>query len=203
MQTLTKKAKGKVRKLILTVMVIGILAFSPMIWQAWANPDVIDAGPGAINRASTAATLHTRIDLNNPANDSGTITSVELWYATNATGVRVGTFYNVGGSNYTCRDSVVIGNVTSGSKQTFNGLSITVVAGDYIGFYDTVGTPERDTSGFSGYVYLTGEHIDPSDSGTYTLNDDDALSIYATGETAGAGDAGIMTTNTGYWGATY
>ena len=184
MQTLTKKAKGKVRKLILTVMVIGILAFSPMIWQAWANPDVIDIGPGATDRANTAPNDYTFIALDNPANLTGTLDTVEVWANTNLIGFRIGTFYLVSGTTYKCRDSAAIGAVTSGSKQTFSGLSISVESGDFLGMYCSSGLTDRADSGGGGYYYYLGENIDPDDQTSFTFSAGRILSIYATGETA-------------------
>ena len=178
--------KGKVRKLTLAIMVIGILAFSPMLWQAWANPDVIDVGSEVINRPQSMPEGYTMIILDNPANLTGTLDTVQVWAASigDVTGFRIGTFYLVSGTTYKCRDSVAIGTVTSGSAQTFSSLSINVEAGDYLGAYWAVGTIERNGAGFGGELFYYGESIDPDDQATFTLQTGDTLSIYATGETA-------------------
>jgi len=178
--------KGKVRKLTLAIMVIGILAFSPMLWQAWANPDVIDVGSEVINRPQSMPEGYTMIILDNPANLTGTLDTVQVWAASigDVTGFRIGTFYLVSGTTYKCRDSVAIGTVTSGSAQTFSSLSISVEAGDYLGAYWTYGTIERDAVGFGGHLFHSGESIDPDDQATFILLAGDTLSIYATGETA-------------------
>jgi hypothetical protein len=142
----------------------------------------IDIGDAAIDRNSTATSAYTWIDLGNPANDTGTITSVEVWANTNITGLIVGTFYLVSGTTYKCRDSEVIGSVTAGSKKTFS-VSIDVQAGDYIGCYFSTGTLEYSTSG-TGVALASGEYIDPGDEVGYAVYSGYALSLYGTGVTA-------------------
>ncbi|GAH49514.1 unnamed protein product, partial [marine sediment metagenome] len=144
----------------------------------------IDIGADAINRTSTFPKLYTIVDTNNPANASGIIISVEIWAQGNLEGCRVGTFYTTNGNTLKCRDSVVIGNVTGGSKQTFNGLSLVVEAGDYIGIYYASGTIERSTSGYDGLWRISGEYIDPNDEATYGFSAGDAISLYGIGEEA-------------------
>lgn len=149
----------------------------------------IDVGPGASDRASQLVGTLTIVDLNNPANATGTITSVEIWMKTSAAGLgfRVGTFYLVSGTTYKCRDSHTIGDVTAGSKQTFSGISgFDVTTGDFIGcYYGGSGNIEEDSSGYLGVYYASGEYIDPDDSTSYTLLAGDAISIYGTGTEAG------------------
>ncbi len=145
----------------------------------------IDIGSGATNRAGTVSGgTYTDIDLNNPSNATGTLTSVEIWAATDLAGCVVGTFYESGGEWY-CRDSAAIGAVTAGSKQTFDVslTPITVQTGDYLGIYYTSGSLERDTSGYEGLMYYPGELADAGDHGVYTLLAGDSISIYATGTT--------------------
>jgi len=143
----------------------------------------IDAGPGATDRASTHASTYTVIDMANRANGTGTLDTVEIWAATDLTGVKVGTFYRTTGNTFQCRSSALIGNVTSGSKQTFNSLSISVTEGDFLGIYWATGTLERSTNALQGIMYVKGEYADASDSALYALSgvDDHAVSIYATG----------------------
>jgi len=142
---------------------------------------LIDIGSEAINRAASYPATYTMIDLANPANNDGIITSIEVWAAVNITGLRVGTFYLVSGTTFKCRDSVIIGNVTAGSKQTFSSLSIAVEIGDLIGCYFTAGSIEASASGYSGVMFVAGEYIDPGDSAVYALAADDAFSLYGIG----------------------
>ena len=141
----------------------------------------IDIGAPAINRGGWGYYGYTRIGLTNPANGSGVIDTIEVWAVENITGLRVGTFYLVSGTTYRCRDSVTIGNVTAGSKQTFTGLSIDVVAGDYIGCYFVSGLIEYDTVGGAGNYSILGEYIDPNDQAVYTLYAGVVDSLYGMG----------------------
>jgi PKD repeat protein len=135
----------------------------------------IQIGPGATNRSSSVTSAgYTDLEKNNPANADGTITSLELWFNTNATGVRVGTFFKTGTNTYQCRDSATLGSVTAGSTRTFtsdssgNPLSIDVKTGDLIGWYISTGSIEADRSGGNGWYYYHGESIDPGDEVTFT-----------------------------------
>ncbi len=141
----------------------------------------IDVGSAAIDRGSSISPNYTVLDLANAANDNGSITSIEVWAATNMTGLRVGTFYLISGTTYKCRDSAVIGNVVAGSKQIFTGLSIVVHVGDYIGAYWNGGTIEGDITGGSGRMAIFGEYIDPGDQSNYTFSANRAMSLYAIG----------------------
>ncbi len=136
----------------------------------------IDVGSAAIARDGPASALFTLIDLANPANASGVITSVEVWAVTNITGLRVGSFYLVSGTTYKCRDSVTIGAVTAGSKQTFS-TRFSIQAGDFIGCYYATGTLHSGAGG-SGWMYVSGEYIDPNDSAIFALQAGQALSLY-------------------------
>lgn len=141
-------------------------------------------GADPIDRASYWSPNYTIMGKDNPAGVSGTLTTVELWAYTEMAGVRVGIFYTTNANTLKCRASVSIGGVQPGSKKTFNGLSLTVVAGDYIGMFFTAGGIERDTTRFAGVWYKQGEFIDPGDKATYSVAADDALSLYGIGEQA-------------------
>ena len=143
----------------------------------------IDVGSPAIDRGSSIGNPYTLIDKANPANLSGKITSIEIWLNADSAGFTVGTFYTTNGNTLKCRDSEAIGAVASGSKQTISGLDITVEAGDYIGIYfPTAGeTIKRDSSGYSGVWYISGEYIDPNDEATYNVLAGDAISLYGIG----------------------
>ncbi len=152
----------------------------------------IDIGAAATDRASFLQTsIYTVVGVENPANATGTMESVEVWYDTASTNdVWVGTFSAVG-NVLTVRDSESIGNVASGSKQTVSGLDIDVTAGDYLGTFSKISIAqiERDNSG-SGYWFYLGEVIDATDSQTFTLGADRTISLFGTGTAAAAGWAG-------------
>ena len=150
-------------------------------------PQTIDIGAAAINRTSYLNVASSRIDSNNPANAAGTIDTVEVWAEANIVGFRAGTFYLVSGTDYKCRDTVLIGSVTSASKQTFSGLSFSVETDDYIGCSGTQGQIEWTSSLMAGIYWASGDHLIPDDQATYTFLPGDAISLYGTGEEAAAG----------------
>jgi len=146
----------------------------------------IDVGPGATNRATDTITTYTYIDLANIANATGKVTSIELWFNSDATGVSVGTFSVNGGdpTKYTNRASASIGNVTAGAKRTYNApgdfTEFDVSTGDYLGVYMATGTIECDTVGGSGLYFKAGNQMGTGEQ-TYTNIAGCAVSIYATG----------------------
>lgn len=142
---------------------------------------VIDIGPPAINRGSTFTSAKTAVLLDNPANDTGVITKNELWFVIAGSGVKAGTFYG-SGTDYTSRDYETIGNVPSGSKQTFTGLDCDVSSGDFIGIYFSGGIIESDFSGYAGLYVKGGDQFGAGEQ-TYALWAGDTASIYGEGET--------------------
>lgn len=146
---------------------------------------VIDIGPDAIDRTATGVPDYTDIMLDNPANDTGTITKNEIWAANSLGGCKTGTFYGTP-PNFTPRDYETIGDVTAGSKQTFTGLDCDVTAGDYIGVYYSDGNLEAHTSGYAGIYYKALDQFGAGQQ-TYTLAAGDAESIYGEGETVAEG----------------
>lgn len=141
----------------------------------------IDIGPGAANLGSTAPSGYTRVDLTNPSNDTGIITAFEIFAGSSMSGVKIGTFSG-SGTDYTCRDYESIGNVTSGSKQTFSGLNCNVTIGDFIGQYETGGGISYSTTGGSGIYYKSGDgflthYTDYASAASYQL------ALYGTGAT--------------------
>lgn len=153
----------------------------------------IDIGPEAINRGSSRLATRTLICLDNPANASGTLTDAEVWMQTTTTGCTLATFSGGGGAGvYTPRDTVALGGITAGTKATFSGLSLTVVAGDYLGCYCVDGKHENDPNGFAGVLSYIGDGTGGAQ--TYTLDAGEAISIKATGsEPADTGGGSIVT----------
>jgi len=127
----------------------------------------------------------------NPANASGTIDTIRTWFSSSSTTFRVGFFYPTNGNTLKCRDSATIGNVSSGSEQTFSGLSISVETNDYIGCYYSDGYLEYESGVTAGKWYTDGEYIDQNDETTYTSSSYGTLSLYGTGTEGGAGWTGI------------
>jgi len=150
---------------------------------------LIDIGAEAKDRPSLEAGNTTHIALDNPANLTGKITSIELWFGGvfDATDVRVGTFYGTA-PNFTCRDYAVIGDVARGSKQTFTKdseetpLAIAVEAGDYIGIFNNVGQLESTTVIGLGIYYKVGDQTETGEQ-TYGLYAGVIISVYGEGAT--------------------
>ena len=164
-------------KKILLIITIALCIFQMVVLAI-----AIDIGAPAIDRGATLSN-YTVINKDNPANETGKITSIEIWANVNLTGCEVATFFIVSGNNFSTRDTHAIGNVTAGSKQTFSGLDITVEAGDYIGIYAPGGTMERDSSGGAGIWYVAGvDHI-PCTNQTFTFLANNVMSLYGIGAT--------------------
>ena len=163
------------------ILLIILITFC--IFQLVVLADVIYIGAPAIDRG-TILGVYTLIN-NNSANESGKITSVEIWADNNLANCEVATFYrpDPGGfpNNFTTRDTEFIGSVTADSKQTFP-VDLDVVAGDYIGMYYTSGNIERDSSGCDGFWYKSGDNIPCTDI-TFTNLATSAVSLYGTGIT--------------------
>ncbi len=163
----------------------------------------IDIGLAALDRVTTGSIrTNTFVTKDNPANDTGAITDAEIWLSLSVgSDVWFGTF-SAAGNVLTCRDSESVGAVAGGSKQTFSGLDIDVVTGDYWGTHSKSGSfvqIEQDTAGGGGRWHYAGEVIDPTDSQTFTLSATIALSLYGTGETPAGwagGDVGGVTIGT-------
>ena len=117
---------------------------------------VITIGNDATNRDSSNPSGNTYIDKNNAATDTGTITQVNLYVATEMTGVKIGTFSGAGLS-WTNRDVAVLGTLSAGLNQV--PVNIDVVTGDFIGLYFTGGALDRDVSGGSGYNSKSGDQF--------------------------------------------
>jgi hypothetical protein len=143
----------------------------------------IDLGSAAVDGATNYYTQGTTtIMVDNPANDTGRISSVEIWSYTNLTSVKVGTFTG-SGTDYIIHGYASLGTITSGSKQTVTGLSIPVTSGDFLGIYSGVGQIEA-SSGGSGLYYVAGDKFS-SGTTTYTFLSGRLMSLYAIGATAG------------------
>lgn len=144
------------------------------------NLSPIVIGASAIDRSS-GFDPNTIINKANPANGDGIITSIEIWAESNLSNCEVATFINVGGSYFSTRDIHFIGSVTSGSKQTFPGLSIDVLTGDYLGIYYTSGKVEADFTVGDGIWYAGVDYI-PCTNVALQWKGARAVSVYGTGE---------------------
>jgi len=149
---------------------------------------VINIGNDAVTRSSSFAN-YTIVDKKNPANESGKITSIEIYAHANMSDCEVAIFYIESGTNLTTRDNCIIGSVTAGSKQTFtkdssnNNISLTAVKGDFIGIWFTAGSIKMDTGGGIGFYYKAGDNI-PCENTTFSYMANWTISLHGIGTTA-------------------
>lgn len=148
-------------------------------------------GTEPINRGDTPTITWTHVEASNPANDTGEITSVEIWLATAGVAVEVATFVHEGANVLSTRDIEAIGAVAHGSKQTASGLHMTVVTGDHIGIYGTSGTIEMDNAGGTGrWESPTGDDYIPCGSVGFAYYAGAIISLKGLGATLEVGGAG-------------
>lgn len=108
---------------------------------------------------SAEATARTHVNRDNPANDSGKITTVDIRCFNDSTGIKVAIFENVGGNNLTARDAQLIGNLAAGLHEGIV-VDLDVVAGDYIGAYFATGNPAVQTTTGAGVWYKNGDQTE-------------------------------------------
>jgi len=142
-----------------------------------------DIGVEAKDRADTDSG-YTNVNIGNPCNVNGRITSIEVWANTNLTGFKVATFYIVKDGTFdrkylTVRDYAFIGNVTAGAKRTF-AVDLEVREGDMLGHYQETGEIEYDSDDEDGVYYLSGDGI-PCYNTQFSKATADAASLYGTG----------------------
>ena len=125
----------------------------------------------------------TGINLFNPANDTGSLDTIELYPRdTNITGFKAGTFYAGDYPDFTNRDYANLGAAAIGDKRTFTGLDINVTLGDLIGIYFAVGVMYNLLTGSSGIHWKAGDQFDAGTQ-SYGIAGGDCLQLYGTGET--------------------
>ena len=146
---------------------------------------MITVGSTVSDRAGEIASEgNTVINLNNPCDGSGVISTAGMQFSTgdaDGTGVKVALFYQTTGNYYRCRSTYAIdGAVTKGSAQS-KTVSLTAVKGDCIGWHCDDGQMERDTSGGSGLMWVAGDQCTVGTEVEYALLADDIASIYGSG----------------------
>jgi hypothetical protein len=141
----------------------------------------LNVGPGADNRPHYKIPGNTLITLNNPADKSGTVRSVQIYAALDLVGCKVGVFYLVSGTTYKCRSAATIGSVTAGSTQTFS-VTMAITAGDLIGIYFSDGGIDSYITFYSGVMKASGDHCTVNDSTVYAADGSgDIISLHGTG----------------------
>ena len=153
---------------------------------------VIVAGSEAINRSNYIASTYTVLTKNGPADGTGPLDTFQVYVAQNLDGVGIilGTAYG-SDLSWTTRDSVDVG-VPSVGLNTYEDLSVDCELNDLLAWYSGGSGPtkgvclDRTATGGSGYLYKSGNQFGAGTQ-TYTLDADDIISIYATGETVAVG----------------
>lgn len=150
----------------------------------------IDIGTPAIDRPQYVSQGNTLIVVANPANASGTITDIDVYIHGDVTGLKFGIFELISGTTFKCRSAVSIGDAAAGLRE-YTGLTLTVVAGDYIGAYWSFGNIDRHDAGGDGYWYEGSDNCVVDDETEYTLSSGRILSLYGEGALAAkAGNQG-------------
>jgi hypothetical protein len=144
------------------------------------TPQSIDVGPGATNRAAQNIAGYTFVFRTNPSNGTGIIDTMQAYFNQDGTGLKLGTFTG-SSTSYTPHDVETIGNVTSGSEQTYTGKNCDVTIGDFLGcFYATGYIDWTVNPGGSGVYYKVNDQFGAGTQ-SYTLDVGSDGSIYATG----------------------
>lgn len=146
----------------------------------------LDQGPDCLDRASPLTNGYTIVELTNPANENGTISRVQIWAATSLTGMGIGSASDEGSNQYKFatghHDGDAAMSVTAGSCVTKTGgvdfTSYTASQNEVMGHYYSGGTIERNTTGFGGLGYNSGNEISDENQQTYSMQGGDASSIY-------------------------
>ncbi|GAG58445.1 unnamed protein product, partial [marine sediment metagenome] len=141
----------------------------------------IDVGSPATNRDAYLNSGETYVLKENPANETGKITDVDLYTRQALSDCTIATFYVVLSNTLCARDSHYIGDVAGFSLQQFHDLNLAIEAGDHIGLYFSGGAMESDESGYAGVWHVAGDHT--SGEATFTIYAGDTISLYGIGVT--------------------
>jgi hypothetical protein len=149
----------------------------------------IDVGSGAVTRLGSVGSGYTKIDLNNPANATGLIDTVQFFYNLNATAVTCGFLYLVSGTTYHCRSTTgSLGDFLAGSTQTVTGLSLAISTDDIMGIHETAGNIKTTDAGGLGVRYVAGNKLVLNNETNYSsILAGYFESVYATGATVSSG----------------
>ncbi|MBA7605663.1 hypothetical protein ES703_12797 [subsurface metagenome] len=132
---------------------------------------------------------YTILNYNHPANGTGKITAVSIKYGTDATGVKVIIFEEVGANTFTARSSAALGDLAAGEHADI-AVDLDVVAGDFIAFYQVTGNPRFIDNGHDGIYRKAGDQSAGVgvDFGAF-LDDDGEMWALGEGETVAVGGA--------------
>jgi len=169
----------------------------------------IGVGSTPTNRSTYCATASTYISLENPADFSGTIDTVQIYSGYAFSGIYVATFERLSSTSFKARDRQDVGSISTGLN-TKTGLSIDVEPGDYIGFYNASGAKKLDWGWFGGAGIMlndAGDQTAPGTTATYYLYTSGSypnaqgsfsISLYGTGTGEEEEDTDLVGTPTVY-----
>jgi hypothetical protein len=123
---------------------------------------------------------YTIINRDNPVNIAGAITQVQLYFASSASDVWVGVFYQLIGTRYLCRSAENLGSVTSGGVRTF-AVNLDAQTGDCIGVFVDNGWIDATAGIGDGVLYVSGNQCYSGSDESYAAAAVTQISIYATG----------------------
>lgn len=155
----------------------------------------ITIGAPAINRTFNYGAEQTWVNKEGAADGSGVIDTVKIWAQVDLANCYVGIFYTTNGNTLKCRSATLLGAVTAGSEQTFGGLTLAVVAGDYIGTRFSAGNIDRINVGFAG-VWRSADilnHCVVDDEHIYALQAGHAMSLNGIGTSGWTGKVSGVT----------
>jgi len=149
-------------------------------WKELSWDDAgIDVGAACSDRTSGQNSGNTMLGKANPANNTGTLTSLCVWVLTNMGGIKIGSFYLVSGTTYKCRDAESIGSLNAGKNDNIV-ISLSIQTNDYLGIYWSSGQIEADTAGGGAY-YVAGDKCIINNETAYSLSGTWEGSFYAEG----------------------
>ena len=138
-------------------------------------------GADVIIRGNVNTGYYTRHSLDS-ITGAGIVTDAALCCYNAAAGTKIGTFFQVLGTTYECRDSQVAvnSNGVEKCKWHYKKLTVQAQAGDLVGFYLPSGTVYVTPSGGSpGHQRTAGDETDPTDQAIYTAYAANPISFQA------------------------
>lgn len=149
---------------------------------------VILIGQDSGDRSGNLTGYYTYIDTEHPADGSGVLTDIHFRINTNGITVKLGTFKYMGNGVYQCRDSVTLGARSSGLN-TETGLSLQVMAGDYLGIDLPEGYMDYSNSEAGSYAWINARACVPGEFFARAgQNTNQVITLGGSGVTVALGD---------------
>jgi len=147
----------------------------------------LDVGEACTDRGSANAAGYTVVSEGNPAGEAADCDHIDVWMAnvTGGTNIQVASFYSTNGTTFATReydDSITVASGDNDLDAPGDFTAIAFHVGDHIGCCAD-GQVERDTSGGSGFYYVSYDAIPNEQS--YSTASGYVQSLYGTGTEAG------------------